>query len=398
MIRSRVLRAVHALRGASRIVDVVRRRLPRPHDAPRLDVESHDGIARGCRGMGIVVARRDVQQAAAGIDRRPRPDTDARRAERRRADARRAGAFRFVDEIRLPHDRPVANTDRRDAAAKRAARIFGIERARFLPRGGGNEGDAVLHRGRTRQPRRLVRLDSDLPCGRAGARIDRMDPTVLIAEDERGLCAVARHGHRRAHRTVGLIRPIETSGLRIERLNRAAGAADEHRSVDDRRRTERRHVAREPERPLQLQLAEVGGVEAGASSHADIAYWRNRDSSRSTMRVRPPTSILRFAGVQNALAGGCVSSAPVPRNVATASRSSRLIGEAMLIINPKSSVRRMRAGDICVSEARVGMRRVDLLVARRAVLGVDRRARRGRSLSVCARASDRNRERTRQYR
>jgi len=50
------------------------------------------------------------------------------------------------------------------------------------------------------------------------------------------------------------------------------------------------------------------------------------------------------------------SSAPVSRKFATASRSMRRIGEAMLIIRPKSMVRRMRAADIFVSASRDGVR------------------------------------------
>ena len=66
--------------------------------------------------------------------------------------------------------------------------------------------------------------------------------------------------------------------------------------------------------------------------------------------------MIGLPAAQNALAGGVRSSVPVPRNFATASRSSRRIGYAMLIISPKSNVRRMRAADIFASASRVGIR------------------------------------------
>ena len=61
---------------------------------------------------------------------------------------------------------------------------------------------------------------------------------------------------------------------------------------------------------------------------------------------------------QKALAGGGASTTAVPRNVATASRSSRRRGYAMLIIKPKSSVRWIRAADIFWIASRVGIRGV----------------------------------------
>ena len=72
MVRPGVLRTVGAFATAGRRIDVARRRLLRPADAAGFHVEGDDRVARWRRGMGVVVARRHVEQAAAGIDRRSR--------------------------------------------------------------------------------------------------------------------------------------------------------------------------------------------------------------------------------------------------------------------------------------------------------------------------------------
>ena len=257
-------RAVRAAAAARRVVDVARRRLTCPDDAPGLELEGHHRVARAGGRMRVVVAGRDIQHAAGGIDGRRRPHAGARRAERVGAHCGRTGLLRLVHQIRLPRDRPVTQPDGGDAAAKGAAHVRRIDRTGLFPRRRRHEREAVVHGERTGQARRLVRFDADGPVRATRSGINGIDPADLVAEDERPRVAVAGNRHRGPYGTVRLELPVHAAGLPVERLHRAGGAADEQRAPQRRRRSKSGHVAGESERPLQLEPRQVRGAQARA--------------------------------------------------------------------------------------------------------------------------------------
>jgi hypothetical protein len=57
---------------------------------------------------------------------------------------------------------------------------------------------------------------------------------------------------------------MQATGLRVERLHRAARATDEQRAVHDRRRTEGDDVPGEAICPFELEPCDVGGAQARA--------------------------------------------------------------------------------------------------------------------------------------
>ncbi len=101
--------------------------------------------------------RRALHRRSASTKRR-RPEGPKSGAPRRLAEL-----ARLDRQVGLPKPRAVADPQRDDAAAERAARILGIARPRLLPRRHRHVHDAVVHGRCGRQARGVVRLDVDLP-------------------------------------------------------------------------------------------------------------------------------------------------------------------------------------------------------------------------------------------
>jgi hypothetical protein len=121
-----------------------------------------------------------------------------------------------------------------------------------------------------------VRFDLLLPQQCAGFGVDRVEPAGEIAEQQ---CVTTtcdwRHHDRGTHGTGRLEYPLEAAALRAHRVHEAAGAADEDLIVDHGRRRERRHVAREAERPFEFQLRHtIGGESCARGLKARVARRR----------------------------------------------------------------------------------------------------------------------------
>src|SRR5688500_6984815 len=100
-------RAVRVSRAAAGQVDVVGRDLFRPAHGAGLQVERHDGVARGVRWAAVLVAGSDVEQAAPGVHGWRGPDRRTRWPPERNAGRARSAALRFLrNRVRLPQDVP----------------------------------------------------------------------------------------------------------------------------------------------------------------------------------------------------------------------------------------------------------------------------------------------------
>ena len=138
---------------------------------------------------------------------------------------------------------------------------------------------------RGRQARGLMVIDTRLPDLLTCARIERVDPPELIAEDEVATQSILDCERLQAHRTVRAIRPVQTAGGGVDRMNEAASATHEHRAVDDGRRRERGDVAVEAECPFEFEAAHVvqrsrplleSGVRVRRRSSRSRCYARRR--------------------------------------------------------------------------------------------------------------------------
>ncbi len=92
-----------------------------------------------------------------------------------------------------------------------------------------------------------------LPALFAVGRVERIKPAVLIAEQQHGASAVARHDNRRPHRSARLVGPVNAARVAVEGVDHAARAAHEEMIVENCRRRERRYVSGKCERPLEFQ-------------------------------------------------------------------------------------------------------------------------------------------------
>ena len=232
VVGAAVLGAIRSTRAARRVVDIVRRRLLRPDDGAGLEVERENGVARRRRGMRVVVAARDVEDAARrdrswAWTRPPRPKA---RMCRSRQPSRRSSLVDPRGTV-FHTQRSVPDAERCDASPERAAWICRIDRPGLFPRRRRNERDAVLHGDRPGQPRGLVLFDFLLPVFLAGAGVERVDGAILVAEHQRGA------GRRRWRRSSPPARdrsPDTASG----------GNRSERRAPERRRRRCRRTASR----------------------------------------------------------------------------------------------------------------------------------------------------------
>src|SRR6185437_16248543 len=109
----------------------------------------------------------------------------------------------------------------------------------------------------------------DLPHPNAAAAfgIDRVRIRTPVAEVDRiaastGMIAVAADGERRTDSRLGRERPVGAAGARIERMDAAVLARNENSSARDRGLAAHRGDVRKTERPLDLQMRQVGGAES----------------------------------------------------------------------------------------------------------------------------------------
>ena len=160
--------------------------------------------------------------------------------------------------------RPGRRIERAHAAAERAALVARIGALRFLVRRDRHVQTAVMQRRRSGDPRERMVVHLARPHDAAGLGVQRVGVRRGVAEvDERAGGAVARTDrNRRAHAARGAERPVNASGLRVERVDRAVLTADVDAAaatVGDDQATD---ASGKPERPLQREPRDVGGGES----------------------------------------------------------------------------------------------------------------------------------------
>src|SRR5579871_4063287 len=105
-------------------------------------------------------------------------------------------------------------------------------------------------------------VDACFPEDRTRIGVERVGGGLRVAEIDRIVPAGGGcHVDSGAHGLRSFEAPVGAAGVRIESVDRAAGAAYEQTSAGDGRLTERGRCARETERPLQLQLPDVAALE-----------------------------------------------------------------------------------------------------------------------------------------
>ena len=170
----------------------------------------------------------------------------------------------LVDGVGLPQHVAGVGVERRDVAAEGAALVLGASALAFLVQTLHRHEHAAVVVGRRAGDRRgavIVNLaDPDLL---AGVRVHRVGVGAGVAEEDRLTRAagvlVRADRHRGAHAGLRLERPVGAAGLRIERVHLAVLAGDEQAAAGDRRLRARRRHGVIAERPLELQLRQIGG-------------------------------------------------------------------------------------------------------------------------------------------
>ena len=173
------------------------------------------------------------------------------------------------------------------------------------------------------EPGGIVVIDSFFPNELSGLGFEGVIPADLIAEQKRVPVTVGNHDHGRTNGSIRVEGPLDAAALRPQRVDRATRTADEDLPVEEGGEREGVHVTLVTERPFEPELlhlidgqaGDVRGLKAGLSPLGLHPFQMNLDLSL----------IETFRSLQNASAGKAVSAAPVPRNFATASRSSRVI-------------------------------------------------------------------------
>src|SRR6185437_14144993 len=94
-----------------------------PANRAGLQIHGHDGIRAGLRRIGVAVAGADIQQTAANVDCRRRPDAAARRTVELHSGGVFAAWLRLRDGVGLPQDVAVFHIQGHHAAPESTAGI-----------------------------------------------------------------------------------------------------------------------------------------------------------------------------------------------------------------------------------------------------------------------------------
>ena len=191
-VRAGIPWAVEFVATAGAVENITGRDLLRPDRSPRRKIQRDDRVAQLGGWMGIVVAGGDVDQVALHIHRRRRPDADTRRSHHRQPRAFFAVSLGTSHQIGFPQHLSVADAQRHDAAAERAAGIPRIAGACLLPGGHRDVDHAVVRGGRAREPRRIMCVDPRFPEQLPRFRVDRVEPAGHVAEQQRMPCRAAQ--------------------------------------------------------------------------------------------------------------------------------------------------------------------------------------------------------------
>src|SRR5437879_3807731 len=105
-----------------------------------------------------------------------------------------------------------------------------------------------------------MRVNIGLPKERSGGSVNGVDVGAGVTEI--GRAAVRRDGYGRLYGGGGLVRPVDAAALRVEPIDRAVLASDEHATGYHRRLAKGGPGARKAEGPLQLELADRVAIEA----------------------------------------------------------------------------------------------------------------------------------------
>ena len=105
-----------------------------------------------------------------------------------------------------------------------------------------------------------MRVNIGLPKERSGGSVNGVDVSGSVTEI--GRAAVRRDGYGRFYCGGGLVRPVDAAALRVEPIDRAVLASDEHATGYHRRLAKGGPGARKAEGPLQFELANRVAIEA----------------------------------------------------------------------------------------------------------------------------------------
>src|SRR5579871_3210738 len=223
-----VIRAGALGGGASPAENIARRDLPGPKNTAVFEIQREDRVTHVGGGRRKIVAGRDVQDAAFGVEGRRSPDAGAGRPPGADQSLRVIQLFRYLaNGVSLPDLGSILGAQSRYTSAERAAAVLRIARAGFFPRSSRNENQAVIYGRGARQASRFVFLGSLLPKEASGFGFERVCPTGEIGKNQRVRLADG-HGHGRGtYGAAGLVNPTDTAGISAQRLHGAARATHE---------------------------------------------------------------------------------------------------------------------------------------------------------------------------
>ena len=125
---------------------VAGRHLFRPYDSSALQIQRQNRVAHIGGGSREIVARRNVQQTALGIQRRRSPDARARWTKG--SDTALLDLLRrLANGVGLPHLGSILGAQRRHAASERATWVIRIGRTSLFPGSGWDEDNSAIDRG-----------------------------------------------------------------------------------------------------------------------------------------------------------------------------------------------------------------------------------------------------------
>ena len=243
--------------------DIRRQELHGPLVRAVAQVEGDDRVARLALRAGVLVARRRVEHAARGVDRRRVPDCRPGRAPSLRAGRRRSDWRRFVQGVRLPDHAAGGGVQRDDAAAEPAALVARNQPRTLFQRRHRYVQPVLEQRGRAGDPRHRVLVDAPAPQRLARIGVNGVHGPGHVAEVRRVADVVRRHADRGPDGRAGGEDPVRAPGHGVEGIDVAVRAADEEAPARDHRLRPRLRRLRESERPLERQARHVGRGQTG---------------------------------------------------------------------------------------------------------------------------------------